>query len=418
MPLLLRSVTPANFGDSGGSATVDRPVALDAWDRLPYLPASALKGVLAGRFGNLGLPATAVDARRGKLFGTPDVTDAAGKAGTLVFGDGELLCFPLRLASGQVVAVLIARTLFRLERWGVLTLPGLRQIQSLEAYEGELAASELPAPARWEDFGIGAPAREALAASLGATASPVLVAAPELAEQLWQRAVEERTQTALGEGRVVAAGSLRTVELIPPGTVFLSMVSNLGTEPADLGPATPLQVGAWEAVGCGFLHPEVWAAPPAEELEIDPENPAPRPDRATARRPDYQVMARAFRAVEALREVSKVAAKARSAVYDLGPRLRIRGLEQTLAFCLAKAGGEDKAVGRRGAERDAYRWLLAELFAAEEGEAFSTVRPRVVAAISGSASPPAELETTWLWLRRYCESLLEPEEADAGEEAP
>lgn len=402
--LRLAAVTPANFGDAGGNATVDRPVALDAWDHLPYLPGSALKGVLAGRFGNLGLPGEDLDPRRAALFGGPDTAESPGGPGSLVIGDGELLAFPVRLRTGGRATVLVGRTVYRPRRLGFLDLPGLRRVERPDGYQGAVPPEALPVAARWSDFGIGAAALSALAGEGGG--SEALVAAPEAAEALWRAAVEERTQTALGEGRVVERGSLRSVELIPPGTVFVSLVSNLGEGPAGLGPATPLQVGAWEAVGCGFLEPSVWVPPGFAAGGKAPERPAPRIESP----PDHEVMLRAFTAVRAIRaERPDEAAVARSALLDLGPRLRIRGLPGTLAFCLAKAGGEERP-GRRSPEREAYRWLLRQLLGLEPAAPFAGVHRRAVAAISGAEPPPAELETTWLWLRRYAETLLRAED--------
>lgn len=396
--LRLATLTPANFGDRGGRSTVDRPVAVDAFDGLPYLPSSSLKGVIACRHGNAG----SGDATRDRLYGAPDLDeDGGGRPGCLVFGDGELLSFPVVLAGVGRVTVVVGRTLYRLHRLGKLDLPGLRRVDPEDAYQGEVAASHLPRRARWANFGVPP---ETLASLAGD--GSCLLAAPRLAADLWRLSVEERTLTRIGEDGTVEAGSLRTVELIPSETVFVCLVTNTSSNEERLGDIGVLQVGAWEAMGCGFLAADDWHPPPAGDPEPRPERPP-----GGGRPPAHETMVRAFQAVRQIAE-DGCAAIARSAILDFGPRWRIRGLPGTLAFAAARAVGDETAPGRRGRERRAYRWLLATLFdlPAEAGE--GTVRERTVQAITGEQPAPAELEETWLWMRRYSETMLRQEVAE------
>jgi len=398
--LRLSTMSPANFGDAGGTATVDRPVALDSWDGLPYLPASSLKGVLAGRFGNLGRKGEPLDPRRAALFGKPDMAQSAGRVGSLVFGDGELLAFPLRLRTGTRATVIVGNTLFQLLLAGFLKLPGLRSGARPDSYQGAMPSSVLPASGAWFDFGLSPAALSTLVSSWSGS-EEVLVAAPQLARALWQAAVEERTQTAVGDDQTVVLGSLRTVELIPQGTIFVSMVSNFEKSQAKLGPARPLQVGAWESTGCGFLEPHIWTPPQLAAQE----NPNTRPAPGRLARPSHEIMLSAYKAVAELRKRSSVVRHARSALLDLGPRLRTRGATQTLAFCLAKTVG-NRPVDRESPEHTAYRWLLRELLGLAANTPFDELRQGVVKVISGTEPPPAELEESWLWLRRYAETMF------------
>jgi RAMP superfamily len=404
--LCLETVSPANFGGAGGGATVDRPVAVDVFDELPYLPASALKGVLAGRTGNVRRRDGAINSRRSPLYGSPDgvAEDGGGRPGTLVFGDGELLSFPVALRDGRPAVVLIARTLFRLRQLGRLTLPGLRRIERDDAYQGNVDAGQLLVSARWADFGM-APATLAGLASRPVDA-PVLAAAPRAAAALWRVAVEERTLAALGEDGRVEAGSLRTIELIPADVVFVSLVSNLGDEEANLGDVGVVQVGAWEGSGCGFLRLGVWQ-PPEEERSGEERL---QPPGASSGVPGHEVMVRAFQAVEALRG-TPAAAVARSAILDLGPRLRLRGLPGALAFCLARATGQE-GPERKSRDREAYRWLLGALLGLDRTAGVEVLHERAVGAITGFVPPPAEFWETRLWLRRFSEML--PREEGTG----
>ncbi len=251
----------------------------------------------------------------------------------------------------------------------------------------------------------------------------MIVAARAAASALWQAAVEERTLTALDDDGTVLAGSLRTVELIPAGALFVALVSNLSGEPVDLGEAAPIQLGAWESAGCGWFHAAVVepgrpAGEPAGPgkrtgrgqadgagpgAHTAPPSPAPEPS------PRHEVMRAVHGATQELAG-RKEAAHARSAIYELGPRLARQGLAATLAFCLAKArveetGGEE-GEERTGEERMAYRWILRRLFQAE-GLSAAVLHARVVEAIrEGETALPADFHETRLWLRRYAETML------------
>lgn len=403
----LTALTPANCGHTGGSAAVDRPLAVDVWSRLPYLPHSALKGVLAGRWGNVHRKDKTLNTERTELFGAPDEDDGGtGHAGDLVFGDAETLAFPLLLGDGRRALVAVAPTLWRLARHGLLPAVTLPHVGDDWAYEGPSGLPLLSERLRTGRFGLDA---KTLAAWLG-FAGPVIVAASEAARVLWQAALEERTLTALGNDRTVRAGSLRTIELIPAGTLFVSLVSNLSRQEADLGPASPIQLGAWEATGCGYFSASVLTGLSSNSA---PKGEAGRDGETEARSsPRHEVMRTVFQAMNGLRPES-VRIRTRSAIFDLGPRLAQRGLAVTLAFCLAKAGGGEDAQGledRVRTERAAYRFILQQLFA--DTGSHAGLHEQVVRAIQeGDSALPADFHETRLWLRRYAETMLPKEKA-------
>lgn len=410
--LRLTALTPANCGDTGGSAAVDRPVALDAWSLLPYLPYSALKGVLAGRRGNVHLRGGALNLHRTELFGAPAPDDQGlGKKSAIIFGDADTLAFPLLLRDGRRALVVAASTLWQLARHGIIPSRNLLHVEGDFAYEGPVARSELPPlpePLRTARFGIDL---QTLAELLGPYSGPVIIAASGAASALWQAAVEERTLTALGNGRTVREGSLRTVELIPAGTIFVSLVSNLTGELVDLGESAPIQLGAWESAGFGYFSAAFLTAlaerQQSTSTSLMVESPAEP-------RPRIEVMRDVFLAMSELQSRPE-AARARSAIFDLGSRFARHGLAVTLAFCLAKAGGGEDAgesEDRVHRERAAYRWLLRQLFGAEQEAPHAELYKRVVNAIGkGAPALPADFYETRLWLRRYAETLLPKEKA-------
>jgi hypothetical protein len=353
-----------------------------------------------------------LNTHRTDLFGAPDdYDDGKGRPGDIVFGDGEALAFPVLLRDGRRATVAVASTLWQLARHGIIPAITLLRIEDELAYEGPVSRSDLPVlPQRLTTarFGIDAPS---LAPLLGSPSGPppaIIVAASRAARLLWQAAVEERTLTALESDRTVQQGCLRTIELIPAGALFVSYVSNLSGKPADLGPASPIQLGAWEGTGLGYFSAAVLEA--ASSAEPSDTEPARADDDAPP--PPHEVMRSAYLAIRDLRKRPE-AARARSAIFDLGPRLAQRGLAVTLAFCLAKAGGgEDSPVSeeRVRRERAAYRWILRQLFAMESETPHAALHERVVAAIrEGTSALPPDFEETRLWLRRYAETMLPKE---------
>lgn len=93
--------TPVHVGAGNSVGAVDSPIMRERHTRIPIIPGSSLKGVLAD------LWAGDVDDEKGKrkknsnlvtLFGSDD--DKAASAGTLLVGEARVLAFPLRSAAG------------------------------------------------------------------------------------------------------------------------------------------------------------------------------------------------------------------------------------------------------------------------------------------------------------------------------
>lgn len=406
--------TGANFGAGEAPAPVDRPVALDAWTGLPYLPWSALKGVVAGEYGDVVDPADgSLNGRRAAIFGSPDRPGEdgvrPGGPGRLRFGDGELLCFPLRLRTGRTATVFALDELVRLQRLGFGSGPSFRSKIDESCWDGAPAGEDLrPTPDPLSRRAMDVPVAE-LAALSGAAPRLPLYAAGGAAERFWQQAVERRTLTALANGRVVR-GSLRRVELVPAGTTFVSLVTNAGPGPVDLEISHRLQVGAWEAIGAGFVSLEVVTA---DHLRRPSEEPASRgagdaAEGAASTLAEHRIMTKVHAAVQELASRPE-ARNVRTIVRELGPRWQAQGLPRTLAFCAAKAVLGEAAAKTR--ERRAYRWVLAHLLVGEEADREALAAE--VRAIAGGKVEPVELEPRVRWLRRYAEVLL-PRHGAAG----
>lgn len=388
--LRLQLVSPANFGSSGGRATLDRPVALSSWTSLPLIPFSSLGGVLAGRFGDVyaDRPSKRLNQRRTAIFGSPDNPDTgvAGSAGKLVFGDGEMLSFPAPLADGRTAHVVSMTTVAWLARTGfaICNMPPV--VNRSLAYT---RLGGLPGGVETDgNPGVVPALLDSLAPLIGVRSQDLVLAAPDAARALWRSAAEVRTMTALSAPtKRVRAGTLRRVELVPAGTVFIALLTNQSGE-VDLGPER-LQLGAWEAWGCGHVRASVLVTPPAAPApaKVDPTIP----DGSRLRRDD-ELMVDAFKAVEG---APADRSGLRSLMRETAGRLRMQGLPSTLAFSLAKA-----KAPKESQERAAHRWLLATLF--QEPDVYAAT----IEAIKGTRATP-QIEELCHWLSRYLSPALE-----------
>ena len=93
MTLFTRS--PLHVGSGSSVGAIDQPVIRERHTRLPVIPGSSLKGVLADLCGAGGENRTEAAAW---LFGSDDNKNAF--AGALLIGEGHLLAFPVRSAKG------------------------------------------------------------------------------------------------------------------------------------------------------------------------------------------------------------------------------------------------------------------------------------------------------------------------------
>ncbi|MFW6012343.1 MAG: arginine--tRNA ligase, partial [bacterium] len=261
----------------------------------------------------------------------------------------------------------------------------------------------------------------------------VLIVEEATAGELWRAAADRRTSTALeADRKVVRSGFLRSVELIPEGSVFLSHVSLLGPEEPE---PDKIQLGAWESLGFGWAELAWFDPETARRVEAtDDAGGTPSPARASRTPGVALVMGQALEAVEALAEAGEepTAAAGRAAVRSFGWRFRERGPQAVLAFELAKARPRDP---QPSAEVRAHRWLLLALgvhqdaFAADPAELKAAARnagecrPLIEWIESAPFETPLAPEEEWAlldrlgWLRRYAELLL-PTAPEARKAAP
>ena len=401
--------TASNFGSESGSATIDRPVSLDVWRQLPFIPASALKGVIAGRLGNVFEDGRLNHQRAIENgFGSPDSGEGAdfspGVPSKVILGDGDLLAFPLLLRDGRRVLVFPASNA---GRFALLVGSGLAHPPKLpeDAYAGDFDESLVPGRPSQLYRDVRPEARRALEVLLGKALPEFLLAGPRAAARLWLHAVEERTLTALDDDeKRVKDKSFRRCELVPAGAVFLSLVTVRHGPEIDWSAFSRLQLGPWEATGCGFtklVAVEFEAVLPAQANSTVQRPPVPE------LREVHALMRQAFEAVSSV-AARPEASKVRTILREFGPRVRTRGLTKALGFCLAKAR---PMTAKPSPESQAYCWFLCALLDARKDKLYDTVS-RIA---GGLDLAPPDIEERAVWLTKYSDALLPEREREGNE---
>jgi len=427
-------LTPANFGAAAGEAALDRPTQKAEDSGLPYVPDSALKGVLAGEHGDAKEKET--NPEREDLYGSPDREDSPGNASRIVFGNAELLCFPLATEDGGTAYIVPAESLGRflwLESATERFSEAVGLLTTLEAKAEQKPAVAFPAwPAihrRFELQPLAAYTDPHAIAELTllltryaqrtpTTGEPFVVVPARLAARLWLHAAEMRTATALDRGRrVVREATLRTIELIPAGSIFLSLLTLIDSNlQAPLQPQA--QLGAGESNGLGWAGLS-WVDPLEDSVE-DAAAAVSAPRTITFDEADCMIDLHA--AVRDLALDPSLWGKASAAAGNLGGRIQYSGLEAALAFELAKAKPAHKEPS---VEARAHRWLLAHVLglAPETGskQRAETLLEHLKRGFSAPGSLEREREailTRWLWLWRFLELGAEPIAKPEAEEKP
>ncbi len=289
--LYLHALSPVHTGTGQAVDVIDLPVARERTTNWPYIPGSSIKGVLRDLCRRPGVP----DGKGSPVwqaFG-PDTANASDGAGQLIFGDGRLLCLPVRSLHGTFA-------------W--LSCP-----LALARYARDHAAAGLPAPAtsgadKVADDHIALPAATAAIASgntvyledldLAVDVVPNLapladaIGRAALADEEWHSlfaarfgVVSDTTFTFLAETatvvtarikldddtKTVATGALWYEEAIPAESIFSTPLLAMGRNGSDSAAlfellAAPLagvaQIGGNASVGRGLMKLRLVGAQP------------------------------------------------------------------------------------------------------------------------------------------------------------
>lgn len=288
--LFVEALSPLHAGTGQSTGAVDLPIARERATDFPYLPGSSLKGALRDRARDVGgFPVAA-------MFG-PETANASDHAGSLAFGDANLLLLPVRSVKGTFAYVTSPLLLTRLARDAqTAKLEGL-------ASAAREAAAKVPATTDkcvvtavtllklmlaegekvvFEDFDLvedpqGTAAADKLAESLGVALFPMqgdeamrtqltgrlCLVHDDLMTYFARHGTDVVTRVSINEGTKTAKdGSLWTEENLPVATVLVSQVEGLHVDATKVRPqdllakldtlvAKPLQLGGKASVGRG-----------------------------------------------------------------------------------------------------------------------------------------------------------------------
>lgn len=124
----LHALTPLHVGAGFGAGYIDLPIQREKTTGWPIVPGSAVKGVVADRFGATD-DIRKTDAKLRRAFGRAG--DDLSQAGALVFSDARLICLPVQSVFGTFAWVTSPLALRRLARdltaTGVTNIPPFPQ---------------------------------------------------------------------------------------------------------------------------------------------------------------------------------------------------------------------------------------------------------------------------------------------------
>ncbi len=112
----LHALSPLHVGAGRGIGFVDLPIVREVVTNFPYVPGSAVKGVLADYFGVTAETRKKNDSLHYQAFGRADEDGEAANSGSLVFTDAHLICLPVRSLYGTFAWCTCPVVLARLKR--------------------------------------------------------------------------------------------------------------------------------------------------------------------------------------------------------------------------------------------------------------------------------------------------------------
>jgi CRISPR-associated protein Cmr4 len=111
----LRAITPIHVGAGRGIGYIDLPIVREKVTNWPYVPGSAVKGVILdkSRGGDMQVSASDIDAAFGRAASADDA-QVDPNAGSIVFSDASIICLPVRSFYGAFAWITCPMALKRL----------------------------------------------------------------------------------------------------------------------------------------------------------------------------------------------------------------------------------------------------------------------------------------------------------------
>lgn len=261
--LYLFTRTPLHVGAGSSVGAIDQPIIRERHTGFPVIPGTAIKGVLADAAAYLANRKTGERTEKGRaLFGHEKPDDQNAKSGSVSFGEGKLLAFPVR--SGKGCFAWLTCPLI-IERWQREAHDDLGDLVVPNGSDAYFDADTLGSPkAILEDYAFSHKAPFAAAAKLAGVVSDavwrelaakhlVLVSNDVLAHFV-RTACEVAQHVRIDdESGTAADGALFNQENVPAETLFYASLTELRPTAFD-GFAVPpvLQIGGDATTGLGF----------------------------------------------------------------------------------------------------------------------------------------------------------------------
>lgn len=414
----------ANFGSAAGKVTLDQPTQIDAYSGLPFIPNSSLRGVLRNWWDFQ--PAQTIDSNT--IFGTKDekkenpyapASELDHRPGNLIIGNGDVLAFPLLAENYQRCWIVPLETLCKYieieklngktiemkefiarfyrdeDKEGLsLALPSLPRINASVEFEQIVAENILPQINQVHNL------LHRWLADWFPQKETIIIVKKKAAEILWQQAAEVRDLTALDNHKNAKPQSLRRIETIPEGSVFISLFTWMQNSALDFSDKV-IQIGSSEGQAFGFCRM-------ATVSDIEPEIGSIIPDGSgpyNARETSYDAMEKMYKVMSGFRERDKkFKDKLKTIIKDLGWRLKRDGFETTLAFALARAHPHKPEI-KPDSDEAAYRWLLNILLENANSD-LKKYAGEIWFKEKFSETEQNLVLQRWLWLRKFSDTEL------------
>jgi CRISPR-associated protein Cmr4 len=118
----LYAITPLHVGAGRGVGYIDLPIVREKVTNWPYVPGSAIKGVILDKSRGAGLQSDAIEAAFGRAGSSGGAQDDSN-AGSLVFSDASIICLPTRSFYGTFAWITCPMALKRLRGQNLPEVP-------------------------------------------------------------------------------------------------------------------------------------------------------------------------------------------------------------------------------------------------------------------------------------------------------
>ena len=273
MTMTLFARTPVHVGAGNSVGAVDSPVMRERHTRIPIIPGSSLKGVLADLWNEEkdGEIVRSTDGK--KLFGEDD-NSADARAGALMVGEARVLAFPVRSAKGMFAWITCPLVLRRFARETGVELKELPSLEENRCLAGkELMLNEYVVLEEYRIKSVGEP-DGVVEVLRDICHDPVWEEMPAhlvvLSDEMFSYFCEQCCQVVSrirvdDEKGTVAKGALFNQEQVPSETMFYSlcyvdeqrMPEAVKDITEKLHQEGVVQVGGDASIGLGYCKVEV-----------------------------------------------------------------------------------------------------------------------------------------------------------------